>query len=45
MSPSDAFSGDKYFAKPAEAWGAANRIKNDAAGLYYKKYGHLPGFD
>lgn len=45
FSPRDAFRQDTYFNEPAEAWGAANRVKNDGAGLFYKKYGRLPGFN
>lgn len=45
FSPKDAFIGGSYFHEPEEAWGAANRVKNDGAGLFYKKHGRLPGFN
>lgn len=46
FSPKDSFMRETYFGDvPAESWGAANRIKNDGAGLFYKKYGRMPGFD
>lgn len=46
LAPTGSFGQQTYFGTmPGEAWGAANRIKNDGAGLFYKKNGRLPGFD